>query len=507
MPDPVNPLGRFDLGFQEQIDFFRSKLSLGTQTWTDIREAAHDRSFVVAGAMKADLLDEIRQSVDKAIATGTTLETFRKEFRDTTDRLGWPGKAGQGTTGGFNWRTKVIYETNLRTSYAAGREAQLADPGLQKLLPFRRYVHNDSVLHPRPQHLAWNGLTLPHDHEFWKTHSPPNGWGCRCRVTAVAAPRKGDATKPPAGWDDMDADTGAPPGIDKGWGYAPGASVRDELRDLVKGKVAKLPEPLGKALSDDLASVSRPVFVEAKTTRAAAKWAVDNNLADRADFAGVHVDIANQWNRSLFDHLQEFPELRKNQRFVGTCQAQMAAWREAVIAKRVEKARAIYPGRSEEDLRTISGYGLKTPKIDGSTWAHSTPDEHVGGIAVNKKWGADPEAFHDALKRNVATKYHPVGCDTVRSVVDHELGHQLDNLLGLHLDPEIKQAYKEALGEGIKDEFRQIKNEVSSYAGKNIFEFTAECWSESLNNPSPRRFAARVAAIVRERYFAKFGAA
>ncbi len=248
MTDPVNPLGRFDLPFAEQIDFFRRKTNLGTQAWTDIWEAQHDRAFVVAGAMKADLLDEIRQAVDKAIATGTTLETFRKEFRDITDRLGWPGTAGAGSKGGFNWRTKVIYETNLRTSYAAGREAQLADPGLQKLLPFRKYVHNDSVLNPRPQHLAWNGLTLPHDHPFWQTHSPPNGWGCRCRVTAVANPRKGDATKPPPGWDDMDAETGAPPGIDKGWGYAPGASVRDELRALVKGKVAKLPDPLGKAL-------------------------------------------------------------------------------------------------------------------------------------------------------------------------------------------------------------------------------------------------------------------
>lgn len=252
MTDAVNPLGRFDLPFAEQIDFFRRKTNLGTQAWTDIWEAQHDRSFVVAGAMKADLLNEIRQAVDKAIATGTTLETFRKEFRDITDRLGWPGTAGAGSKGGFNWRTKVIYETNLRTSYAAGREAQLADPGLQKLLPFRRYVHNDSVLNPRPQHLAWNGLTLPHDHPFWQTHSPPNGWGCRCRVTAVAAPKKGDATKPPAGWDDMDPETGAPPGIDKGWGYAPGASVLDELRALVDAKVAKLPEPLGKALAADV---------------------------------------------------------------------------------------------------------------------------------------------------------------------------------------------------------------------------------------------------------------
>ena len=500
--------GGFDLPFQEQIDFFRKKLNLPTAAWDDIWQSAHDRAFVVAGATKADLLDDLRQAVEKAITDGTTLETFRQDFRKIVAARGWSGWTGEGTPGGFNWRTRVIYETNLRTSHAAGRAVQLADPGLQALLPYRRYVHNDSVLHPRPQHLAWNGLTLPHDHPFWKTHMPPNGWGCRCRVTAVLKPKPGDPTEPPTGWDDLDEKTGAPVGIDKGWAYAPGQSNVDELRRFAKEKVAKLPAPIAKPFADDVNKViSKPAFVEAKTTKAAAEWAVKNNLADRADYAGVHVDIANQWNRSLFDHLQEFPELRKNQHFVGTCQAQMAAWREAAIARRVESARALYPGRSDDDLRALAEIGIKTPKIKGSTWAHSTPDKDVGGIAVNKKWGGDPVRFNAALRDNVLSKYHPVGCDTVRSVVDHELGHQLDSLLGLHLDAEIQQAYKEALGKGIKDAFQGITNEVSGYAGKNIKEFVAECWAESLNNPTPRNFAARVAAIVRRRYFAKFGAA
>jgi len=236
----------FDLPFQEQIDFFRQKLNLPTAAWDDIWQSAHDRAFVVAGAMKADLLDDLRQAVEKGIATGTTLETFRKDFRQIVTDHGWHGWTGEGSEAGFKWRTKVIYETNLRSSYAAGRWAQLNDPGLKKLMPFWRYVHNDSVLHPRPLHKAWNGLTLPAEHAFWKTHFAPNGWGCRCRIVAAVAPRKGDATEPPAGWDTTD-ENGNLPGIDKGWAYAPGASINGELRDLVKGKVAKLPEPLGKS--------------------------------------------------------------------------------------------------------------------------------------------------------------------------------------------------------------------------------------------------------------------
>lgn len=246
----------FDLPFQEQIDFFRAKLNLPTQYWDDIWQEAHDRAFVVAGAMKADLLDDLRKAVDKAISTGTTLETFRKDFRQIVADRGWQGWTGEGTPGGFAWRTKVIYETNLRSSYAAGRWAQLNDPDFQQLMPYWEYKHNDSVLHPRPLHLAWNGLTLPATHEFWKTHFPPNGWGCRCRVVARMAPKAGAATEPPEGWNVPD-ERGNLPGIDKGWAYAPGASLQD-LKQVVANKVKTLPPPLADALEKEVAPILTP---------------------------------------------------------------------------------------------------------------------------------------------------------------------------------------------------------------------------------------------------------
>ena len=129
-----------------QMDYFRQKLNLPTAQWTDIMKAQHDRSFVVAGAMASDLLEDLRQEVDKAIAGQSTLEDFRAGFDDIVARHGWYYK------GGRNWRTRVIYQTNLQTSYAAGRYQQLTDPDMLKARPYWRYRHSDSVLHPRPQH-------------------------------------------------------------------------------------------------------------------------------------------------------------------------------------------------------------------------------------------------------------------------------------------------------------------------------------------------------------------
>lgn len=239
--------------FQEQIDFLRRKLNLPSESWRDIQSAAHDRAFVVAGATKADLLHDLRKAVDQAVQGGSIGE-FRKNFAEIVAKHGWTGWTGEGSKAGEAWRTRVIYQTNLMTSYAAGRRAQLLDPDLVERRPFWRYVHNDSVTHPRPQHKRWGDmkLTLRHDHPFWETHFPPNGWGCKCRVVAVAAPGDGDGTEPPEGWAQTDPATGAPVGIDEGWGYAPGARADNELRSFVQDKLIDYPPAIERMLSVDV---------------------------------------------------------------------------------------------------------------------------------------------------------------------------------------------------------------------------------------------------------------
>ena len=222
-------LASFGKPFKFQVAAFRLRLAelKATTGWDkEVWQAEHDRAFMVAGAIRADILADLAAAVDKAISQGTTLETFRKDFRKIVAEKGWQiSPAGQGTKGGEAWRTKVIYKTNLSTSYAAGRFAQLTQAGY----PFLVYRHGASV-EPRIQHLAWDGLVLPADHPFWKSHCPPNGWGCTCYITGArskeSARRMGGNPEKelPAGWQAPDPKTGAPVGIDRGWAYAPGSS-------------------------------------------------------------------------------------------------------------------------------------------------------------------------------------------------------------------------------------------------------------------------------------------
>lgn len=814
MPDRA-PRPPWHRPFAEQLAFFRNKLNLASERWDDISKEEHDRAFIVAGAQGADLLADLNGAVTRAIADGSGLEAFRQDFKAIVARHGWSGWTGEGSKAGVAWRTKVIYQTNMATSYAAGRWQQLNDPELQSVMPYWRYKHSDSVLYPRPLHVSWDGLTLPPDHPFWKTHFPPNGWHCfpgdtpvRCvarvglrshytgemvelqtrggnRLTVTAnhpiLTRRGwlaahqlqegdqllgaalqvdaallgvvDHQQPPARAEDLfkslaaeglrvvpmaaddfhgdaqrrkpevyvagadralmdvfqaarrqqvgqrglhmalhggveaanvavgsafatpiieqpvlsqdaadgrlgkaeapgdlhlaeqavaverqdlafscvvsgvgnlprgaqellgfaallDADpagalavtgiangdpaqaqdapqgraaeaelfrqlleanpglvatdeiisirkfdwsghvydfstesglilagglvvsnchcrvipasksdhlkaiasgkgpanapaTGNVEGVDRGFAYAPGASVADELKAFATDKAGKLPAPIGKDFAADAAKAlpgspfAAVQFAEAKTAREAGAWAIKNNLVDHADYTGIKPEVANAINESLLAHLQEFPELRASQKFIGTAQAQMARHRENEIERYLETLRQYNNNRNiDHILRPIAESRIKMQKID-NRYAQASSQNDVAGIGVNRKWGADPEAFKRSLAMGVDERWHPVGTYTLRSVADHEFGHMLDFALNLRLDPEVIATYKEARAAG-------VEKEVSGYAATNIQEFIAECWGESINNPSPRPYAARIASLVRSRYRARF---
>ena len=218
--------------FAEQIEFFRRKRNVLTESWLDLWESEHDTAFMVAGANRDDLVADFARAIEKAAADGATLEEFRRDFDRIVSTYGWDYK------GGRNWRSRVIYETNLRQSYNAGRWKQLQD--LKKVRPWWRYRHSDAVDHPRPEHEAWDGMVLHCDDPWWQFYFPANGWGCQCYVEALSdrdlkrlgksGPDKAPAInmqtvlvgkRSPGGPVEIET----PEGIDPGFAYAPGRSL------------------------------------------------------------------------------------------------------------------------------------------------------------------------------------------------------------------------------------------------------------------------------------------
>ncbi len=234
------------LAFKEAVEFFRAKLSLPTASWTDIWQGMHARAFVVAGAMQDNLLADLRGAVQKAIKDGTTLAEFRKDFDAIVEKTGWK------YTGGRNWRTRIIYETNLRTAYQAGRYKQ--QQAIKHRRPYWQYKHSPHVADPRPEHLAWDGLIIHADDPWWDTHYPPNGWGCRCSVRTLAERdlkrmgKKGPDKAPPINIEEKLVGSRGPNpravkvprGIDPGWAYNVGKAAWGETKAArLAGETAK----------------------------------------------------------------------------------------------------------------------------------------------------------------------------------------------------------------------------------------------------------------------------
>ncbi|GAB5378975.1 MAG: hypothetical protein Alis3KO_00900 [Aliiglaciecola sp.] len=229
------------LRFQQAITFFRGKLNLPSERWTDVWQAQNNAAFHVAGAVKTELVADLREMVDSAIAQGKTLSWFKSQFKQAVKRHGWEH------TGSAAWRANIIYSTNMRQAYNAGRYQQL------QTFEFWRYKHGDS-LSPRPLHLAKDGTILPKDSPFWRVWFPQNGWGCKCKVfgeSRRSLARKGlkvsdEPTIAMREW--TDKRTGEvhqiPNGIDPGFDYSPGEI---DTASIIKRQQSQKP-PLAQRL-------------------------------------------------------------------------------------------------------------------------------------------------------------------------------------------------------------------------------------------------------------------
>jgi phage gp29-like protein len=243
------------LPFAEAITFFRNKVSIPTEKWNDLWLGMHSQGFMIAGAVKGDLLTDLRNAVDETISQGMTLADFRKQWDAIVERHGWT------YVGGRNWRTRIVYETNTRQAYNAGRWQQVTDPDVLRTRPYLLYKHGDSV-RPRVLHLSWDGTVLPADDPWWATHSPQNGWGCKCKVFSAGErdiARLGDKAKrvaPNDGsytWTDKQGRSFViPNGIDAGFQYNPG-SAASSSKKILDDRISQLQPDIAARIRTEIA--------------------------------------------------------------------------------------------------------------------------------------------------------------------------------------------------------------------------------------------------------------
>ena len=245
-------------------------------------------------------------------------------------------------------------------------------------------------------------------------------------------------------------------------------------------------------------------FKEASSIKEANEFA--EKLGLRADYTGIDIRCANEWNKGLYDMKEKFPEVVENIKFVGSTQIRnklilqeiendlrKAGFSKEAIIDSLEYAKREYKIIINENAMAVSLFIDKDNK-DPINMIRAK----YQGITTNSLHFKNYEEITESLKVQVNGKWHPVGCDTVKAVFDHEFGHQLDSFLGIRNKKEMIEILEENKKENGKflSEY-SIFNKLDEI---NIKETIAEGWSEYLNNSNPRELSQKVGKLIEREY-------
>jgi hypothetical protein len=238
---------------REVIDYFDGRGLKTSWRWKDFAPHQHALNYTVARTAGFDVLGDIYKAVRKAVVDQRPFEQFQQELTPILKAKGWWGqrivKAPNGERElvqlGSVRRLQTIYWANIASSHAAGEWARTQ--ATKDVLPFLQYKISLSERRRR-EHEGWVGITLPVDHPWWRTHYPPNGWHCKCRVEQIGDSRASKAPEakriaPPLDsqmWTDKRSGKvwRVPKGIDPGWQRNPGVTrevvAAQELRRAMR---------------------------------------------------------------------------------------------------------------------------------------------------------------------------------------------------------------------------------------------------------------------------------
>lgn len=238
--------------------------------WQELWEDEHARAFTVSRLTRADLLQALRDGIEKGVAGDLSRRDWMRDAKRLLAEAGWWGEKevigpdGAARTTRFDpARLKLIFDVNTRMAYSAGRWERIQ--AAKESHPYLRYVTRMDE-RVRESHRPWHNVTLPVDDAWWRTHYPPCGWRCRCRAVpmrrAEYEQRDDLERQPPAepdvAWTHPKTDKVKmiPARIDPGFGYNVGeAAARWRgLMEAVADKAEGWAAPIAGATLAELAA-------------------------------------------------------------------------------------------------------------------------------------------------------------------------------------------------------------------------------------------------------------
>lgn len=264
---------------KEAIDFFGKKAPLDKKAWLDLSQDARKRAFTAAWVTDVNVLQSVKDSLDKAIADGESFESWKKRIRkELGDRWSRPD--------GY---LETVFRNNVQSAYAAGRYKAQTTPLMLKMRPYwRLVVLMDDRTSPYCKPLASPPVILPAEDPWWTSNFPPRHH--RCRTTCVSmsqrqAERAGIVKSPPK--------TGA----QDGWGSTAGLGEWQPTGEGIDPKIFKPAENEAKETPEPKPEVKPPAQVPEVRTEQPVPAAADRaaeEAARAAEKARAEVEAAEK---------------------------------------------------------------------------------------------------------------------------------------------------------------------------------------------------------------------
>lgn len=189
------------LTFTAARDFLEQKVNLPTKLGSldlSLRVPSRVRmqAFFSARVASAHVLEQLRAEVEKIAAGESDYVSARARLKEFLAAQGY-GVPDVGTkeerqlaTLASTARLNLILQQNVAMAHAIGQREVSEDPAVKEIFPNYEY-HAVLDENTRDEHAALDGLILPKDDPFWRTHYPPWEFNCRCIVTDTDEPANG----------------------------------------------------------------------------------------------------------------------------------------------------------------------------------------------------------------------------------------------------------------------------------------------------------------------------
>ena len=161
-------LDAFELPPADAIAFLESKgIKIGFN-WQTAAAEAKIKAFSIAGVYRMDILQKVKDKLEIALESGSTLSDFEKSFSDEQILP--------------KYRLDIIFQTNVQTAYMAGRyKEQIGNVKRNPYWRFRAVLDASTT----PICSGLNNKVFRFDNSIWETFYPPNHFRCRSRVEVL----------------------------------------------------------------------------------------------------------------------------------------------------------------------------------------------------------------------------------------------------------------------------------------------------------------------------------